>query len=229
VFAHPPAPVELRAVATAAPSERRYQTRRSRRTVALPSRCVEILRNRRAAQDRQRTLASARWTEFELVFASETGTELDAADVRAAFCRVLAAAGLPAKERRPGAAAQLRVPTVRQWRHRRPGRALDGLQTRRRPWSPTLDRVSDQGLDCGRYWDRTSDLFGVNSTNAPNDHGSTTVVQARGRRSRAWTIADVVVRNVVGGAGPRDGDGHARPTTVSCCAWPLPPAGAGRP
>lgn len=77
------------------------KTRRSRRTVALPARCVEILRNRRIAQERQRTLAGQRWTDSDLVFASEIGSELDAANVRRGFRRVLASAGLPAKEWTP--------------------------------------------------------------------------------------------------------------------------------
>lgn len=77
------------------------KTRKSRRTLALPSRCVDALREQRIRQGAARRLAGARWTDHGLVFASETGTPLDAANVRRGFRRVAAAAGLPAKEWTP--------------------------------------------------------------------------------------------------------------------------------
>ena len=77
------------------------KTRRSRRTLALPQRCVQALREHRSRQDAQRRLAGPRWIEHGLVFASETGTPLDAANVRRGFRRVAAAAGLRAAEWTP--------------------------------------------------------------------------------------------------------------------------------
>lgn len=98
--ADPPIPAHMR-VWRSVRADGDTKTRRSRRTVALPARCVEILRLRRRAQERQRALAGQRWTDSDLVFASEIGSELDAANVRRGFRRVLASAGLPAKEWTP--------------------------------------------------------------------------------------------------------------------------------
>ncbi|UCM88029.1 site-specific integrase [Streptomyces marincola] len=68
------------------------KTRRSRRTLALPDRCRSALRQHRRAQERQRQAASERWQDNNLAFASDTGTVLDAANVRRAFRRALAKA-----------------------------------------------------------------------------------------------------------------------------------------
>jgi integrase len=70
------------------------KTKKSRRTLALPARCVEAFRWQREAQDRAKELAGNRWTEQGVVFASSTGAELDAANVRRAFRRVAKLAGL---------------------------------------------------------------------------------------------------------------------------------------
>ncbi|WP_151482560.1 site-specific integrase [Streptomyces albicerus] len=67
------------------------KTRKSRRTLALPARCVEALTEQRKAQDRQREKAGEEWKEKGLVFTSAVGTELDAANVRRTYRRVLAA------------------------------------------------------------------------------------------------------------------------------------------
>lgn len=72
------------------------KTLTSRRTLALPERCTDALREQRQRQRAVRALAGDRWTDHDLVFASETGTELDAANVRRGFRRVAAAAGLDA-------------------------------------------------------------------------------------------------------------------------------------
>jgi integrase len=96
----PPVPPHMR-VWRSVRADGDTKTRRSRRTVALPARCIEILRNRRADQGSQRTRAGDRWTENGLVFASESGTELDATNVRRGFRRVLTAAGLPAADWTP--------------------------------------------------------------------------------------------------------------------------------
>jgi integrase len=72
------------------------KTRKSRRTLALPRRCVTALEAHRTRQAAVLALAGDRWTHLDLVFASETGTALDAANVRRGFRRVATAAGLDA-------------------------------------------------------------------------------------------------------------------------------------
>lgn len=70
------------------------KTRKSRRTLALPVRCVGALETHRVVQAQDRAAASKEWHETDLVFASSVGTELDAANVRRAFRRVVAKANL---------------------------------------------------------------------------------------------------------------------------------------
>jgi integrase len=65
------------------------KTRKSRRRLAMPQRCVDALRRHR---DRLGRLPAG----DALVFASATGTELDAHNVRRSFRRVVHAAGLDA-------------------------------------------------------------------------------------------------------------------------------------
>jgi integrase len=77
------------------------KTRKSRRTLALPERCVEALREQRVRQQAVRALAGDRWVSNDLVFASEVGTELDSANVRRGLRRVAAAAGLEAADWTP--------------------------------------------------------------------------------------------------------------------------------
>lgn len=72
------------------------KTKKSRRTLALPERCVDAIREQGQRQQAARELAGERWANQDLVFASETGTELDAANVRRGFRRIAAAAGLDA-------------------------------------------------------------------------------------------------------------------------------------
>ncbi|MET8054839.1 site-specific integrase, partial [Streptosporangium sp. NPDC005286] len=60
------------------------KTRKSRRSLALPRRCVEALREHRAQQAKERETAGAKWTENDLVFASLVGTPLDSHNVRRA-------------------------------------------------------------------------------------------------------------------------------------------------
>ncbi|MEO3855656.1 tyrosine-type recombinase/integrase [Acrocarpospora sp. B8E8] len=62
------------------------KTRKSRRTLALPKRCVDVLIEQRRAQQEEQ---GDSWSERGLVFASAAGTELDAANVRRAFRRVV--------------------------------------------------------------------------------------------------------------------------------------------
>jgi len=77
------------------------KTRKSRRTLALPLRCVGELRAHRARQAAARRLAGDGWQDNDLVFASEAGTPLDAANVRRGFRRIGDAAGLTAKDWTP--------------------------------------------------------------------------------------------------------------------------------
>lgn len=73
------------------------KTRKSRRTLALPKRCVEALEGQRRQQDQDRIAAGPRWQEHGLVFASKVGTPLDPSHVRREFRRALqGAAGLDA-------------------------------------------------------------------------------------------------------------------------------------
>ncbi|WP_432052065.1 site-specific integrase [Streptomyces xiamenensis] len=65
------------------------KTRKSKRTLALPNRCVVALKRHRLRQEEQRIAAGERWKENDLVFASEVGTEMDAANVRRSFRRAL--------------------------------------------------------------------------------------------------------------------------------------------
>ena len=72
------------------------KTRKSRRTLALPARCVTALVAQRTRQASAQAAAGDRWENLDLVFASETGTTLDAANVRRGFRRVATTAGLDA-------------------------------------------------------------------------------------------------------------------------------------
>lgn len=82
------------------------KTKKSRRTLALPARCVDALR---CQQTRQETWRASRlggtgragWTEHGLVFASSVGGQLSAGNVRRAFRRVLTVAGLDAADWTP--------------------------------------------------------------------------------------------------------------------------------
>lgn len=65
------------------------KTRKSRRTLALPCKCVEALRKLRVRQNAERELAGTRWREHGLVFASTVGTPLDPSHVRRDFRRAI--------------------------------------------------------------------------------------------------------------------------------------------
>jgi len=77
------------------------KTKKSRRSLALPLRCIAALRRRREQQDRDRMRAGSRWQEHGLVFTTKVGTPLDAANVRRGFRRVVKKAGLDAKDWTP--------------------------------------------------------------------------------------------------------------------------------
>ncbi|GAB2955894.1 tyrosine-type recombinase/integrase [Nonomuraea fastidiosa] len=75
------------------------KTRKSRRTLALPKRCVELLRRHRETQQREQGDA---WSENGLVFATATGKPLDAANVRRDFRNAIKdAEGVDPKEWTP--------------------------------------------------------------------------------------------------------------------------------
>jgi integrase len=61
------------------------KTRKSRRTLALPTRCVDALEAHKKAQADLREKAGARWKDSGLVFPSRVGTTLDPSHVRRDF------------------------------------------------------------------------------------------------------------------------------------------------
>jgi integrase len=70
------------------------KTEKSRRTLALPERCVEALRQQRELQDRYRLRAGELWQDHGLIFTSRVGTPLTANNVIRAFRIVTRKAGL---------------------------------------------------------------------------------------------------------------------------------------
>lgn len=68
------------------------KTRKSRRTLALPKRCVDALRKQQVQQQAERMAAGKRWREHGLVFASKVGTPLDPSHVRRDFRNAIRAA-----------------------------------------------------------------------------------------------------------------------------------------
>jgi integrase len=70
------------------------KTRKSRRSLALPQRCVEALRDQQVRQAQMRADAGDAWQEHGMVFTTKVGTGLDDANVRRDFRRVVKAAGL---------------------------------------------------------------------------------------------------------------------------------------
>jgi integrase len=77
------------------------KTRLSRRTLELPNDCVTALRMHRRWQTHNRMRNVARWPDNDLVFTTQLGTPLDAANVRRAFRKVAEQAGLQADEWTP--------------------------------------------------------------------------------------------------------------------------------
>jgi integrase len=70
------------------------KTRKSRHTIALPARCVAVLREQLAQVAKFKADAGNRWQENDLVFPPRLGTVADASHVRRSFRKVAAAAGL---------------------------------------------------------------------------------------------------------------------------------------
>lgn len=78
------------------------KTRRSRRTLALPARCVQALRAQRKEQAAERLIMGKRWHENGLVFPTRAGTLMDKDNARRAFRSALAVVpGLDAEEWTP--------------------------------------------------------------------------------------------------------------------------------
>lgn len=81
------------------------KTRKSRRTLALPKRCVDALRDlrdRRDRQDQEATAAGPRWHSTGLVFTTRYGTALSPENVRRDFRNAIkSAAGVDAREWTP--------------------------------------------------------------------------------------------------------------------------------
>ncbi|MGW0457220.1 site-specific integrase [Streptomyces tendae] len=78
------------------------KTRKSRRTLALPARCVEVLWQHFEDQGWDRLAAGDKWEEHGLVFSSAVGKLLDATNVRRAFRQALKdAEGINADEWTP--------------------------------------------------------------------------------------------------------------------------------
>ncbi|WP_344266249.1 tyrosine-type recombinase/integrase [Actinomadura napierensis] len=91
--AEPPVPPSIR-VWRSVRAGGKTKTKKSRRTLALPKRCVEALRFQRDLQTRQREAAGKAWQEHDLVFASTVGTARNANNVLRSFRAVLAATDL---------------------------------------------------------------------------------------------------------------------------------------
>jgi integrase len=70
------------------------KTPKSRRTLALPRRCVEVLREHRVRQAEDRLAAGPLWPDRGLVFASAVGTPQDDHNVRRQFRLITEVAGL---------------------------------------------------------------------------------------------------------------------------------------
>jgi integrase len=77
------------------------KTRLSRRTLELPNDCVVALRAHRRWQTQSRMRSATRWPDNNLVFTTQRGTPLDAANVRRAFRQAAEHAGLHAEEWTP--------------------------------------------------------------------------------------------------------------------------------
>jgi integrase len=70
------------------------KTPQSRRTLALPRKCVEALREHRVRQAQDRLSAGPLWQDHGLVFASAVGTPMDDHNVRRMFREITEEAGL---------------------------------------------------------------------------------------------------------------------------------------
>jgi integrase len=69
------------------------KTEKSRRTLELPGRAANALREHHARQAKERLAAGENWQDHGLVFCSQVGTPLDASHVRRSFRAITKAAG----------------------------------------------------------------------------------------------------------------------------------------
>ena len=69
------------------------KTRKSRRTLELPSQAAKALKQHRTRQLAERLAAGSLWHDYGLVFTSQTGEPLDAANVRRSLRRITRRAG----------------------------------------------------------------------------------------------------------------------------------------
>lgn len=79
--------------------ELRFQppkTRTSRRTVPLPSPCVEALRAHRVLQGKERLAAGSRWRDEDMVFSTSIGTPIEPDNLRRSWYVVRKVLGEPA-------------------------------------------------------------------------------------------------------------------------------------
>lgn len=65
------------------------KTAKSRRTIALPELCIEALRREQQLQDADRVSAGPKWIDTGVVFTTQVGTAMAAANVRRNFRRAL--------------------------------------------------------------------------------------------------------------------------------------------
>jgi len=78
------------------------KTRKSRRTLALPVRCIGALRDLSQRQDQEHAAAGSRWHDTGLVFTTRFGTLLSPENVRRDFRKAIKNAdGVDARERTP--------------------------------------------------------------------------------------------------------------------------------
>jgi integrase len=98
--ATPPVPPSIR-VWRSVRAGGRTKTKKSRRTLALPKRCVDALRFQHQLQTEQRTAAGEKWQEHDLVFASTVGTRRNANNVLRSFRAILAKTDLDPDEWTP--------------------------------------------------------------------------------------------------------------------------------
>lgn len=70
------------------------KTEKSRRTVRLPSVCIEALRRHHACQEQERLLAGSKWEDSGLVFTTRSGTAVDQRNLLKHYAIVVKTAGV---------------------------------------------------------------------------------------------------------------------------------------
>lgn len=90
-------PIPLQRLAARHPTK----TKKSRRTLAIPARCVVALCQHQNKQKELREKDGKKWHDDDLVFSTRSGAELDAANVRRGFRPVARRAGIDAENWTP--------------------------------------------------------------------------------------------------------------------------------